>query len=94
MQGKQSALLAQHCEDGPQQPGAHIEWTSAGLRAHDNLPPIGNQIASNAVDAQEVLRCGREAIGIDLDGPRQMIRNLAQSNSDRMRSGPLVLYEG
>ena len=94
MQGKQSALLAQHDEDGAQQPGAHIEWTSTGLRAHDNLLPIGNQITSNAVDAQKVLRCSREAVGIQLDGAWQMIRDLAQSDRDRMRSGPLVLCEG
>jgi hypothetical protein len=65
------------------------------LMQHQGITPHPVRIRlGEAVDAQKVLGCRREAVGIELDGAWQMIHDLAQSNPDRMRSDPLVLHEG
>ena len=58
MQGKQASLLAQHSEDGPQQVGAHIEGQRPPIRVYNDLLPIGNQVAANSMNAQEVSAMG------------------------------------
>src|SRR5271165_454185 len=93
MQRKQSALLAKHDKDGSQQVSSHIEQKSVGLGIYDDLPTAGNQVACNALNRQEILGRGREAIRINLNRARQMVRHLPHPNNDWMRRSALLLYE-
>ena len=80
MQRKQPTLLTKHYEDGTQQVSPHIEWKSAGFGAYDDLPSVVDQVASNALYAQKILRGGSEAVGVEFDGAGQMVGDVAQAN--------------
>ena len=93
MQRKQSALLAQHNEDGAQQVSSHVEWESTRIRLYHNLASAGHQVTRDPWNAQKILRGGGEAIRIQLNRIRQMAGHAAQSDVDRMQRSVVVLYE-